>query len=199
LKVALAKQELSFAGQFSKELTIESAQLNLQWLQMPAGFKLFTEQSIVNTPDLNTTTEFSLFFPEQNGQQQSPFLSLYSYADLHDARQAQYYFPIKALGPKVFDYLQPTLKQGQVKGAKILWYGPLNEYPYQHNNGTFQAWVPLREAQYDFYGDWQGLTNLDLDLFFENDGLTMNAHRASLGEVELKTLAAFKPQWHFNH
>ncbi|HEY5715026.1 MAG TPA: YhdP family protein [Psychromonas sp.] len=190
LNITLPKQNIYFDGQFSREMPVENAQLDLHWLQQADGFKLFTEQSIFNTRDLNTMTEFSLFFPNQNAQNKSPFLSLYTYADLNDAANAQYYFPIKAMGKNVFNYLQPTLKKGQVKGAKILWYGVLNQYPYQGNNGVFQAWVPLRESQYDFYGNWQGLTNLDLDLLFENDRLTMKAHKASLGDVDVAKLDA---------
>jgi uncharacterized protein (TIGR02099 family) len=190
LNISLPSQSINFDQQFSREMPLESAQLDLQWLQMPTGFKVFSEHMVLNTRDLNSATEFSLFFPNQDGQKQSPFLSLYSYADFNDASQAQYYLPIKALGNKVFDYLQPTLKKGQVKGAKILWYGALNQYPYRQNNGIFQAWVPLRGSQYDFYGDWQGLTNLDLDLLFENDGLLMNAHNASLQKVKVKKLTA---------
>lgn len=190
LNIRLPNQSISFDGQFSREMPLESAQFDLQWLQMQNGFKVFSEHSVFNTRDLNSTTEFSLFFPNQYGQNKSPFLSLYSYADFNDASKAQYYLPIKALGNQVFDYLQPTLKKGQVKGAKILWYGALNQYPYRQNNGIFQAWVPLRESEYDFYGDWQGLKNLDLDVLFENDGLTMNAHRASLQKVEVKKLTA---------
>ncbi|MFQ3175141.1 MAG: hypothetical protein ACI93H_000123 [Psychromonas sp.] len=190
LNISLPNQILNFDGQFSREMPLESLQLNLQWLQMPAGFKVFSEHSVLNTRDLNSTTAFSLFFPNQDQQTQSPFLSLYSYANLNDASQVQYYLPIKALGNKVFDYLQPTLKKGQVKGAKILWYGELKQYPYHQNNGIFQAWLPLRDSEYDFHGDWQGLKNLDLDLLFENDGLLMNAQSVSLQALEVKKLTA---------
>jgi uncharacterized protein (TIGR02099 family) len=190
LNISLPNQSLTFDGQFSREMPLESAQFDLQWLQMPSGFKVFSEHSVFNTRDLNSTTEFSLFFPNQESQEKSPFLSLYSYADLNDASQAQYYLPVKLLGKKVFDYLQPTLKKGQVKGAKILWYGTLNQYPYAQNDGIFQASVPLRKSAYDFYGDWQGLKNLDLDVLFENDSLTMNARSASLQDLEIKKLSA---------
>jgi len=94
------------------------------------------------------------------------------------------------MGDDIFEYLQPTLKKGSVKGAKILWYGAFNHYPYSKHNGIFQAWVPVRNAQYDFYEEWQGLTDLDLDLLFENDRLTMQALQASLGEVKIDKLTA---------
>lgn len=190
INISLPKQKIYFDGQFSRTMPVESASLALRWLDTPSGFKLFSEQSLLKTTDLDTITEFSLLFPNKQAKNQSPLLSLYSYASLNDGSKAQYYFPIKAMGDDVFNYLQPTIKKGTVTGAKILWYGAFNNYPYQQHNGIFQAWVPLRDAQYDFYGKWQGLTDLDLDLLFENDHLTMNARQASLGAIKVQKLSA---------
>lgn len=188
--IHLAKQKIYFDGQFSRAMPVKSGDISLQWLQTETGFKLSSDQTLLTTNELDTITEFSVFLPNENAQNQSMFLSLYSYASLNDASKAQYYFPIKAMGNSVFNYLEPTLKKGNVKGAKILWYGAFNHYPYLKNNGIFQAQVPLRDAQYDFYGNWQGLTDLDLDLLFENDYLLMDAKKASLGKVNVGKLSA---------
>jgi len=188
VKIKLAKQKIYFDGQFSRSMPVKSGNVALQWLQTETGLRLSSEQTLLTTNELDTITEFSIFLPNKNAKNPSAFLSLYSYASLNDASKAQYYFPINAMGDSVFAYLEPTLKKGHVKGAKILWYGAFNHYPYLENNGIFQAWVPLRDAQYDFYGDWQGVTDLDLDLLFENDYLLMNAKTASLGDVTVAKL-----------
>lgn len=187
--IYLANQKIYFDGQFSRTMRVNSGDVQLHWLQTESGFKLESEYSQLSTPDLDVMSQFSLFFPHEE-KNQSPFLSLYSYASLNDASQAKYYFPIKAMGEETFEYLEPTLKKGHVEGAKILWYGELDHYPYLENNGIFQAYVPLRDAQYDFYEDWQGLTNLDVDLLFENDYLLMGAKKASLGNVNVSYLNA---------
>jgi len=188
--IQLGKQNIYFDGQFSRSMPLQSAQIGLQWLQTETGIKLSSEQAQLSTDELDTLTDFSLFLPNEKATNPGAFLSLYSYASLNDASKARHYFPIKAMGKKTFDYLEPTIKKGQVNGAKILWYGAFNQYPYLKNNGIFQAWVPVRNAQYDFYGDWQGLTNLDLDLLFENDYLLMEAHKANLGEINASKLSA---------
>lgn len=190
LDIKLPKQKLYFDGQFSRSMPIKSADIALQWLQTETGLKLFSEQTLLTTNDIDTNTQFSLFLPNEKAQNHSPFLSLYSKASLNDAGKVRYYLPKKALGKSVFDYLEPTLKKGHVKGAKILWYGAFNHYPYVKNNGIFQAWIPLRDAQYDFYGQWKGLKKLDLDLFFENDRLLMDAKRAYIGGVKVAKLSA---------
>jgi uncharacterized protein (TIGR02099 family) len=190
IKIELPKQKIYFDGQFSRAMPVESGDIELNWLETSKGLKLFSDHSLLSTSDIDTNTRFSLLFPNKQAKNQSPFLSLYSYASLNDAGKAQYYFPIQAMGDKVFGYLEPTLKAGKVTGAQILWYGAFNHYPYNDHDGIFQAKVPLRGAQYDFYGQWQGLTGLDLDLLFENDGLTMESLDASLGEVKVQKLSA---------
>ena len=190
IDIHLPMQEVHFDGQFSRFMPIQSADIPMQWLQTEIGLKLFSEQTLLVTDELDTISQFSLLLPNENALNQSAFLSLYTYASLNDAGNAQYYFPIEAMGESVFEYLEPTIKKGHVEGAKILWYGAFNNYPYLENNGIFQAWVPLRDAQYDFYGQWEGLTNLDLDLLFENDYLLMDAKKATLGEVNVDKLSA---------
>ncbi len=188
--IELGKQKIYFDGQFSRSMHLQSAKLDLQWLQVKNGLKLFSEQALLSTNELETHTEFSLLLPSKDAQNKSSFLSLYSYASLNDASKAKYYFPIKAMGKNLYHYLEPTLKKGHVDGAKILWYGAFNHYPYSEYNGIFQAWVPLRDAQYDFYDKWKGLKKVDLDLLFENDHLVMKAKKAHLGNINIAQLTA---------
>ena len=190
INITLPKQKIYFDGQFTRAMPVTSGDITLNWLTTKNGVELFSEQSLLQTTDVDTNTEFSLFFPNKTANNQSPFLSLYTYASLNDGAKAQYYYPVKALGKTVFDYLQPTLKKGTVKGAKILWYGTLNHFPYNQNDGIFQAWVPLRNAQYDFYGKWEGLSDVDADLLFENDSLTVDTLQAAIGEVKVHKLSA---------
>lgn len=190
LNIRLPQQNISFDQQFSRDIPVKEGHIALDWLRTDKGIKISSDQSVLKTEDAEAITQFSLFIPNKTVTNQSPFLSLYSYLSLYDGSKAQYYYPIKVLHQKLFDYLQPTLKKGKIEGAKVLWYGALNQYPFSNNNGIFQAWVPLRNGQYDFYQKWPGLTNLDADLLFENDSLKVNARRAFLGDVKLTKLTA---------
>ena len=186
--IKLPKQKIYFDGQFNRPFPITSGNIPLHWLQTKTGIKLYSDQTLLVTNELDTMTHFSAFFGNKKIKNTSPFLSLYSYASLNDAGQADHYFPINAMGFDVYNYLLPTLKKGTVKGAQILWYGAISDYPYAGNNGVFQAYVPVRNAKFDFYEGWEGLTDLDLDLLFENDGLTMVAKKATLGSLKVDKL-----------
>ena len=54
----------------------------------------------------------------------------------------------------------------------------------------FQARVPLRNAEFRFDPDWLPLTDLSLDLLFENDGLYMTGNQGRLGKVNATHIKA---------
>ena len=188
VNIRLPKQKIYFDGEFNRPFPVKSADIPLQWQQTETGLKLFSDQTLLVTNELDTITSFSVFFGNEKSKTQSPFLSLYTYASLNNAGQVDHYYPINAMGHDVYDYLLPTLKKGTVKGAKILWYGAFSDYPYDKHDGIFQAYVPVKNAKFNFYEGWEGLTKLDLDLLFENDWLTMKAKKATLGPLKIDKL-----------
>ncbi|RBW44511.1 TIGR02099 family protein [Psychromonas sp. B3M02] len=188
--ISLPPQSINFDGQFNRAMPLQKGEIDLHWHVGETGVTLASNGVEIETDDLKSTSQFSLFFPNQEQQDSSPYLRLYSYASLNDAGKAQHYLPIKAMGEGVFSYLQSAIQEGTADGAKILWDGPLSAYPFKDNQGIFQAYVPLKNAQYDFFDEWQGLYDLDLDLLFENDALYMYSEKAKLGSMKIDKLSA---------
>ncbi|WP_137297287.1 YhdP family protein [Psychromonas sp. SP041] len=188
--IKLGPQDIYFDGQFNRPMPLQEGDFALSWKNNEDGFELMSEKSLLITNELNSLSQFSLFFPNENAENTSPILNLYSYASLNDASKAQHYFPIHAMGEDVFNYLKPTLKKGTVEGAKILWSGRLSDYPFEQDQGVFQAFVPVKNAEYDFYEGWKGLSDLDLNLLFENDSLLMKSNKAKLGDIKVDKLMA---------
>lgn len=187
--ISLPSQNIRFDKQFNRSMPLKETEFELNWLNHKDGIELTSEHISLATDDITSLSQFSLFIPTEKSPDITPFLSLYSYVSLNDAAKAQHYFPIVAMGEEVYEYLEPALKKGSVEGAKILWYGSFSEYPYLKNNGVFQAFVPVKNAVYDFYEEWKGLNSLDLDLLFENDSLSMTSNKAKLYDIKLDSLS----------
>ncbi|MGS2721180.1 YhdP family protein [Paraglaciecola aestuariivivens] len=102
-------------------------------------------------------------------------------------------YPSELMGVETRDYLVASFTQGQVKGAQILWHGALNEFPYAQNQGLFQAQVQIEQGELKFDPNWPALTNLSLDLWFENQSLTMHSQQGQLLNVQLADLTAQIP------
>ena len=202
--ILLDPQSITFDGQFNRSMPLQKGDIDLGWKVNTTGVALVSNKFLLDTDDLKSTTQFSLFLPTQqdplpnqnasdtaqNEQVLSPYLRLYSYVSLSDAGKAQHYLPVKALGNDVFNYLQSAIQKGSADGAKVLWEGPLNAYPFKQQEGIFQAFIPIKNAQYNFFEDWKGLYDLDLDLLFENDSLLMESEKAKLGSMKVDKLSA---------
>lgn len=166
---------------------LERVDAEIKWQQQAANnWLLWSEQLGVDSQDLTLEGWFSLLLPVDS----APLLSASARVDVLRAGQAYRYFPEPLMGAALVDYLQGAIKDGQAKGAEVLWYGRLNDFPYEDQSGIFQARVPLRKAEFRFDPDWLPLTDLSLDLLFENDGLYMKGNHGRLGKVKATSITA---------
>ena len=101
--------------------------------------------------------------------------------------------PTLALGDDLTDYLSTAIQGGRVDTAKLIWYGDLGSFPYQDHNGVFQAWVGLKEGKFSFDTAWPTITNLQLDLLFENDAMYLDSNAATLMDVNAKRITGRIP------
>ncbi len=187
--VQLGAQTVRVGPYFPKDIPIDGLTAELHWQQLENGWQLAGEQIQLNTPALQAATDFRLDLPTSG----SPYLALLTHVDLHDAGQAWRYYPRLAMGQGLTDYLQGALQGGQAHDATVLWDGPLAEFPYHQGGGIFQAWVPLREATFQFDPAWQPLKQLSLDLLFQNDTLDMVSSSAQLGKAHSDHIHAWFP------
>jgi Predicted membrane protein len=185
-----APQAWDLQPYFEKPWPVQDFSAELTWQMQKSGWALTANDVQLNTDVVTTNTQFRL----SKDATQPLFLALDSQVDLQDASQAHYYFPHGAMGEPVINYLTKALQGGQAKNAKILWHGAFHDFPFKEHNGIFQAWVPLRNATFQFGEGWQPLRQMSLDLLFENDRLDMQGEQALLGEASTPRLHAWFPK-----
>lgn len=176
----------SFDNTFRADWPMQRLAAKVQWQKQSSGWTLWSRDLEVETDDLTLKGWFSLLLSEHS----APLLSASARVDVLRGEHAFRYFPEPVMGTELVDYLQGAIKGGQAKGAEVLWYGRPLDFPYQDNNGIFQARVPLRQAQFQFDPQWQPLSALSLDLLFENDGLYMQGETGRLGQVNASNIDA---------
>lgn len=108
--------------------------------------------------------------------------------------QVKALFPTELMGRDTRKYLMRALEEGNVKQAKLLWFGNPSSYPYEDDEGVFQALVELNDVKMSFDPGWPSLTELQIDLMFENEGLSMHARSGKLMDVQLSDLHAVIPE-----
>ena len=85
---------------------------------------------------------------------------------------------------------QDAAKNASVNEAKLIWQGALGDFPFEQQNGVFQAGVNISDANFIFSSEWPMLTDLNIELLFENDSLTMRSPTSRLKDVELRDMVA---------
>lgn len=155
-----------------------------------AGIEIIADSVFLDTPELVLKSQFLLDLPEVN----NAFLSLAGDIELRDASKAYYYYPTEYMSEPLIDYLKAALQAGNADNGQLLWFGEFANYPYAAGEGIFQAQVNVLDAQFKFDPEWPSLTDLQLNLLFQNEDLFMSSRHGYLDSVVLTQLEAQLPQ-----
>ncbi len=175
---------MAYGHFFQAPLAIKQSEMSLNWQYDKDAWAIWSDATNVQTPELDVAGQFKLSLPNHG----VPWLSLFLKANLSDAGEVWRYLPTMALSPALTNYLSAAMQSGEVEGAKIVWDGTLTEFPYDQHQGVFQAYVPLRKSIFRFDTQWQSLTELDIDLWFENDALSFSAPTAKLSAASASNI-----------
>ncbi|MGF1725780.1 YhdP family protein [Photobacterium nomapromontoriensis] len=172
--LSLTDDSLPYGDVFQAPLPIRQGDVTAYWQVGDDGWRLWSDHLVVTTPHLKADGQFRLDFPADA----PAWLSFYGEASANKVGETWRYLPTPALGHELTDYLSTAIRGGRAKDVKLLWYGDLETFPYAHHDGVFQAFVPIRKGMFSFDTAWPELTDLDLDLLFENDFMYLNGHHA---------------------
>ncbi|MBW3697227.1 TIGR02099 family protein [Vibrio sp. T187] len=174
---------------FQAPLNIKQGLVDIVWQSDENGWRLWSDKVTAATPDLQVLGAFRLDFPKEG----NAFLSFYGEADAYNAGETWRYLPTLALGQDLTDYLSTAIQAGRAETVKLLWHGELAQFPYKNNDGIFQVWVGLEDAKFSFDTAWPPITDLQLDLLFENEAMHLDSRSAQLMDVTGKRITGRIP------
>ncbi len=104
-------------------------------------------------------------------------------------------FPSDYMGKGTVSYLNRAFSgAGEVEQATVIWHGAVDAFPFRQNEGIFQAQVAIKDAEFTFSRQWPALTELSMDLLFENESLYMSSDSSQLQAIQLSNLQAKIPR-----
>ena len=191
LHVAMQKALMPYEHVFRAPLEIADGVATLNWVNNDKGFMLDGRNIDVQATGVRAAGGFRYLQPKDD----QPWLGILAGISTNDGGQAWRYFPENLMGKALVDYLSGAIKAGKAENATLVYGGNPHQFPYPHNEGQFQVYVPLKDATFEFQPDWPALTHLDIDLNFINAGLWMKADKATLGGVTASDLDASIPDY----
>lgn len=95
----------------------------------------------------------------------------------------------QAMAPPLVRWLDQALLAGQVQGGRVLIVGDLDDWPFRHGEGQFEARAHVAGATVKFQPEWPAADAVDADLVFTGIGFQI-AGRGRIAGVPLETLGA---------
>ncbi|WP_323666462.1 AsmA2 domain-containing protein YhdP [Pectobacterium punjabense] len=191
VSVSLKQSTLPYVDMFRAPLEIKQASGTIDWRDDDQGLALWSHGLDVQAKSLWANGDFRYEQPTK----QEPKLDILAGIRLTDAADAWRYYPELFMGTELVDYLSGALKGGRVDNATLIFAGNPQHFPFMHNEGQFEVWVPVKEATFEFQPGWPALTPLDINLDFANNGLWMFAPQTWLGKVAGKNISAVIPDY----
>ncbi len=130
-----------------------------------------------------------------DGDGTHPRLDLFSTVQPAHMLSAKRYWILHKMPPKTVAWLNQAIESGEVTGAHVLVAGDLDDWPFLHNEGRFEAVADLADAQLRFNPDWPRAEHVTGRLAFENDGMRFEGSGAILGIVASQ-IAVEIPSFH---
>ena len=93
------------------------------------------------------------------------------------------------MAPKVVQWLDGALLGGRVEQGRAVVVGDLDDWPFRHNEGTFEARGRVVGGVVKFQPDWPATEDVDAQLVFDGTGFDIDGS-GRIGQVRMPVLKA---------
>jgi uncharacterized protein (TIGR02099 family) len=128
--------------------------------------------------DIDFDTRMALRF---DGDGTRPRLDLFSTMQPAHLIAAPRYLIRHRMPDSVVGWIEHAIQGGELAGAHVLVSGDLDDWPFRHNEGRFEAVADLSNALVRFHPDWPRAEQVSGRLAFINEGMRFDGSAAILG------------------
>ena len=190
IKITGEEQELMTDQLLAQNMTMHALNANVYLSIAPYEFSILPSQVTFASDLVQADVEFGYRGSED-------LLSVSALLEPDNAKNVVKLLPTKLMGQKTYQYLVNALgtdtQNGLIEPTRLIWNGAGQDFPFERNNGVFQANLLMRQGEFKFGSKWPILSELDLELAFENNDLVMRAPSGKILDVTLTDLTATLP------
>lgn len=178
---------LDFKSNFSRPIPYQSlaVMLNASWTEQ--GFKLVVPEIALTSSELSLSGEMVF---EDNENLASPYMAIYALVENADASKTQYYLPLSIMSDDLVNYLNTSIYSGTLATTRVLFNGPVSNYPFVDETGIFKVEGLLKNGKFAFDPEWPAINQLDAILDFTNDGMRITVQDGDLTGLNPKGTVA---------
>lgn len=195
LHLAAKVLEFNLPRTFRSVLAMSSAEGVLAWQRSDSGLVISTDQLRVQGDDGRAVARMHLTLPSDDS---SPIMDLVAQGEDLKIGSTHKYLPADKLGAKTLAWFDHALLDGRISTAEFTYKGPMRQFPFRNNEGTFLVRAQVEKALFDYQQGWQPARDLMAELEFRNQGMRVHATAAMVGDLRLNEATADIPDFRQN-
>ncbi|MDE2235986.1 MAG: TIGR02099 family protein [Gammaproteobacteria bacterium] len=140
------------------------------------GWHISTGDFSASNQDLQASAKGGLLLPADGS---SPYIDLQAKAQNVNARSKSSYLPVGIMPKPVVAWLDRSIVGGQAPTASLVLRGKLQDFPFDKGNGLFDIRFHLVNGILDYEKGWPRAENLDANVEFKNQGMSVEVQRGT--------------------
>ncbi|HYM86548.1 MAG TPA: DUF3971 domain-containing protein, partial [Pseudoxanthomonas sp.] len=159
----------------SHEVTLDGA---LAGWREGAGWRVGTSALRIRGRNFGAHARGGLWF---QGDGTRPWIDIAADIDEAPVPVAKEFWIHDRMSRKSVDWLNGALVGGKVRDGRAIISGDLDDWPFTHNNGRFEAVARIDDGQFKFQPDWPAMDHVDAEVAFIGNGFSIEGQGALAG------------------
>lgn len=156
-----------------------------------AGWRIGTSALRIRGKDFGAQARGGLWF---QGDGTRPWIDIAADIDEAPVPAAKGFWIHDKMSKGAIDWLNGALVGGKVREGHAIISGDLDDWPFLHNNGRFEATARIDGGQFKFQRDWPPMDHVDAKIAFIGNGFAIEGQGALAG-VRIEAFKAGIPDF----
>jgi len=184
IELYLSNAQLKFPQVLRTPVVIDDFNGRVQW-QHDRDLTVSISSVNAHLQQLTVNGKFKFTLPE-NG---SPLVDFSAGFNLTNIAQVKNFFPVNVINKVALDWLDHAFTGNRISGTLVL-KGPLDKFPFDHNEGQFVIDTDLYGINLNYHPEWPGVENIYGKLIFSGRGMQVFTTSAMLDNIPLQHVEA---------
>jgi uncharacterized protein (TIGR02099 family) len=163
------------------------------WHQVGGQWRLDVQDISLHNQGVDATGRFSMLI----GDGSRPFIDLMAHVTRGDVAEATRYWPVNIFKPNLVSWLDQALVGGTVQSGTVILYGDMDDWPFDQQQGRFDARADVQGAVLDFHPDWPRMHDIKSILHFDAQGMSAESPGAVIGDLPIAHIEADLPKFRY--
>lgn len=175
-----AQTTLAATELFDRPVVVDNLAGLVLWRRGRNADRLVTDDLAFDFLDAHVSTSLELSVPRDGSSMR---LDLESQIGAFDIGTVKPFIVSAQPREVVARWLDRALVAGRVEGAAVTFFGPIDAFPFDRDDGQFRVSAQVRDGALDYVTDWPRVEDFDGELEFVNAGFAARGRARVLGNV----------------